>query len=447
MRKRRSDIDTKLDPAPEIETDERIAEAVARDPRNARQYEIQRYIGQMRDYPLLSREEEIVWVRRLRKGHSEALKTLVYSNIRLVLSLAVRLEHFGIPLLDLVQEGVLGLMRALEDFDVKRGNKLSTYASPWIWRYMLRAIQDKSTRTPMRVPVHVQDDLGKIIKVANAFERRHGRAPTDGEVHAVLRAEAEARQVKCMPLERVVQLRVKGLPFGFSLDARLHAQRNSTRVEDDATIGDVFADPDAPTTDAPTFSSQLAAEQAKLLDRAEKRLQRFDERMHRVIRHRFGLDGNPRMGLREIGMLFDLTRERIRQIETEALYRLGRYLKLPIDRVRFLLSACGDIAAEALETGTEGGAQTVDEPLALLEEHAILMPSGLWRVPAPVATLIERAGATRVAAESAIAELVSQARLRGDPPYAQVFLTAPPAHPNPMDGKPRAKKSVQAKKA
>jgi RNA polymerase primary sigma factor len=245
-------------------------------------------------YPLLTAAEEVALAKRIERGDAEAKERMINSNLRLVISIAKRYQGHGLTLLDLVQDGVIGLNRAVEKFDWRRGFKFSTYATWWIRQACQRAVSNQST--VIRVPVHVHERRVKIARERNKLEAKLGRDPTREEL-------AEATQ---LPLQHVEE----------ALDAAAANVSLNQQVgnDNDGELGDMFSDTTAsdPADDAADAFRRSAVRRAvgKLADRER-----------RIVELRFGLDGEPQ-SLEAIGEQLGLTRERIRQLEKTALTQL-----------------------------------------------------------------------------------------------------------------------------
>ncbi len=245
-------------------------------------------------YQLLTAAEEVALAKRIERGDAAAKERMINSNLRLVVSIAKRYQGHGLSLLDLVQDGVIGLNRAVEKFDWRRGFKFSTYATWWIRQACQRAVSNQST--VIRVPVHVHERRVKISRERGKLEARLGREPTREEL-------AEATQ---LPLQHVEE----------ALDAaQANVSLNQTvGGENDGELGDLFADQSSADP-----SDEAADSYRRLLVR--KAVARLPEREAHIVTLRFGFDGEPQ-SLEAIGKEVGLTRERVRQLETQAFARL-----------------------------------------------------------------------------------------------------------------------------
>jgi RNA polymerase primary sigma factor len=239
--------------------------------------------------------EDLELLADLIERGNEARRRLVESNLRLVVSVARRYMNRGIPLGDLIQDGNIGLMRAVEKFDYRRGFKFSTYATWWIRQAVSRSLADHS-RT-IRVPVHMVETINKYVRLSSSLQQDLGREPTVDEI-------AKAMEV---PAERVREI-VRILPQPISLES-------SVGDEADATLADFIVDENAPDMDD-------AATKIVLRAQVDGVLGTLTPRERRVVELRFGLDGDKLYTLSEIGAELGVTRERIRQIETKALRKL-----------------------------------------------------------------------------------------------------------------------------
>jgi RNA polymerase primary sigma factor len=250
-------------------------------------------------YPLLTAAEEVALAKRVERGDAAAKERMINSNLRLVISIAKRYQGHGLSLLDLVQDGTIGLNRAVEKFDWRKGFKFSTYATWWIRQACQRAVANQSAT--IRVPVHVHERRIKIAREANKLQTQLGRDATREEI-------AEATK---MPLQHVEE----------ALDAAAANVSLNQQVggEGDGELGDLFAD---------TTSADPSEEAADSFRRQMVRdaIGELPERQRQIIELRFGLDGEP-MSLEAIGKQLGLTRERIRQLEGDAIRRLTKELE------------------------------------------------------------------------------------------------------------------------
>ena len=253
------------------------------------------YLKEIGRVPLLTPEEETALAMRIIDGDNAAKKRLSEANLRLVVSIAKRYVGRGMQFLDLIQEGNLGLIKAVEKFDYTKGFKFSTYATWWIRQAITRAIADQA-RT-IRIPVHMVETINKVKKVSSQLLHKNGHEPTAEEIADELGMQVD----KVREIMRVAQEPVSlETPIG---------------EEEDSHLGDFIPDDDAP---APAD----AASHTLLKEQLEEVLQSLTDREAKVLRLRFGLeDGRPRT-LEEVGKEFDVTRERIRQIEAKALRKL-----------------------------------------------------------------------------------------------------------------------------
>ena len=256
---------------------------------------VRMYLKEIGRVPLLSAEEEVELAKRMEQGDEEAKKKLAEANLRLVVSIAKRYVGRGMLFLDLIQEGNLGLIKAVEKFDYGKGFKFSTYATWWIRQAITRAIADKA-RT-IRIPVHMVETINKLIRVSRQLLQELGRDPTPEEIAAAME----------IPVERVREIQ-KVAQEPVSLETPIGE-------EEDSHLGDFIEDEDAP---APAE----AASYILLKEQLESVLDTLTPREEKVLRLRFGLDDGRSRTLEEVGQEFGVTRERIRQIEAKALRKL-----------------------------------------------------------------------------------------------------------------------------
>ena len=256
---------------------------------------VRMYLKEIGKIPLLSAEEEIDLAEKMGYGDEIAKKKLVEANLRLVVSIAKRYVGRGMLFLDLIQEGNLGLIKAVEKFDYKKGFKFSTYATWWIRQAITRAIADQA-RT-IRIPVHMVETINKLIRVHRQLLQEYGRDPKPEE----LAKEMDMPEEKIREIMKIAQEPVSlETPIG---------------EEEDSHLGDFIPDEDAP---APAE----AAAYSLLKEQLEDVLCTLNEREQKVLKLRFGLEDGRARTLEEVGKEFDVTRERIRQIEAKALRKL-----------------------------------------------------------------------------------------------------------------------------
>ena len=256
---------------------------------------VRMYLKEIGKVPLLSADEEIELAQRMELGDQEAKKRLAEANLRLVVSIAKRYVGRGMLFLDLIQEGNLGLIKAVEKFDYRKGYKFSTYATWWIRQAITRAIADQA-RT-IRIPVHMVETINKLIRVSRQLLQELGREPTPEEI---------AEEMN-MPVDRVREiLKISQEPV---------SMETPIGEEEDSHLGDFIEDDKVPVpADAAAFTL--------LKEQLVEVLGTLTEREQKVLRLRFGLDDGRARTLEEVGKEFKVTRERIRQIEAKALRKL-----------------------------------------------------------------------------------------------------------------------------
>ncbi|MCL8208954.1 MAG: RNA polymerase sigma factor RpoD [Actinomycetia bacterium] len=256
---------------------------------------VRMYLKEIGRVPLLTAAEEVELAKRIEQGDEEAKKRLAEANLRLVVSIAKRYVGRGMLFLDLIQEGNLGLIKAVEKFDYRKGYKFSTYATWWIRQAITRAIADQA-RT-IRIPVHMVETINKLIRVQRQLLQELGRDPTPEEIAQQMGITVE----RVREIQKVAQEPVSlETPIG---------------EEEDSHLGDFIEDEDAPAP-AEAAGYQLLKEQL------EEVLDTLTNREEKVLRLRFGLNDGRARTLEEVGQVFGVTRERIRQIEAKALRKL-----------------------------------------------------------------------------------------------------------------------------
>ena len=256
---------------------------------------VRMYLKEIGKVPLLSAEEEIEYAQRMEEGDEEAKKRLAEANLRLVVSIAKRYVGRGMQFLDLIQEGNLGLIKAVEKFDYRKGYKFSTYATWWIRQAITRAIADQA-RT-IRIPVHMVETINKLVRVQRQLLQELGREPSPEEI-------AETMDI---PVERVREIqKISQEPV--SLETPIGE-------EEDSHLGDFIQDDNVPVPAEAAASTLLKEQLVEVLGT-------LTEREQKVLRLRFGMDDGRARTLEEVGKEFSVTRERIRQIEAKALRKL-----------------------------------------------------------------------------------------------------------------------------
>ena len=256
---------------------------------------VRMYLKEIGKVPLLTAEEELEIAQRMAAGDEEARKKLSESNLRLVVSIAKRYVGRGMQFLDLIQEGNLGLIKAVEKFDYSKGYKFSTYATWWIRQAITRAIADQA-RT-IRIPVHMVETINKLIRVSRQLLQEYGREPTPEEIAKEMGVSEE----KVREITKIAQEPVSlETPIG---------------EEEDSDLGDFIPDDDIPAPAEAAAFTMLKEQLTDVLDT-------LTPREEKVLRLRFGLDDGRARTLEEVGREFNVTRERIRQIEAKALRKL-----------------------------------------------------------------------------------------------------------------------------
>ena len=268
------------------------------------------YLREIGQIPLLTIEQEIELAAKIKKGDKAARSLMIRSNLRLVVKIAHDYANLGLPLLDLISEGNIGLMRAVERFDPAKGGKLSTYAAWWIKQSIKRALANQSKT--IRLPVHLVDKISKMRRVAMQMSEELGREPTDDELaEEVGLASGKISQLKTVSIRPA------------SLDAPIS--------DDDSTeFGEIVGDLEALTPFEQLRDQNLRDEVGDLLGV-------LDEREKKIIFSRFGLDGGKAKTLEEVGKKFGVTRERIRQLQNIALMKLRRALQKKEKPIEHLL--------------------------------------------------------------------------------------------------------------
>lgn len=286
----------------EIETDERAQEKLDREIEILSKLEgiestdpVRQYLREIGRVPLLDAEQEVELAKRYEKADKRAKDKLTESNLRLVVSIAKKYIGRGLSLLDLIQEGNQGLIRAVEKYDWRKGYKFSTYATWWIRQAITRAIADQA-RT-IRIPVHMVETINKLYRTSRRLMQELGREPTPEEIGEELELDAD---------------RVREI---FKIAQEVTSLEAPVGEEGESMLGDFIPDEGQPSP-VDQASKQL------LKNHLDEVLATLSDREARVLKLRFGLEGNKQMTLEEVGKVFGVTRERIRQIEAKALRKL-----------------------------------------------------------------------------------------------------------------------------
>jgi len=270
------------------------------------------YLREIGQTPLLTPQEEIQLAAKIQRGDMEARAKMIKANLRLVVKIAHDYGNLGLPLLDLVSEGNIGLMKAVERFDPAKGGKLSTYAAWWIKQSIKRALANQSKT--IRLPVHLVDKIAKVKRLAMAMSEELGREPTDDEL-------AEEVGISAAKLSQLRTVSIRPA----SLDAPIND-------EDGTEFGELVGD-DTAVDPAENLSDKNLQEEVSDL------LGVLDDRERKIINSRFGLDGGKTRTLAEVGQKFGVTRERIRQLQNIALAKLRRALRKREHPIEHLLSS------------------------------------------------------------------------------------------------------------
>ena len=264
---------------------------------------LQFYLREIGKTPLLSREEEVALFKRIRKGDAAAREHMIQANLRLVVKIAMDFRDFGLPLLDLISEGNVGLIKAVDRFDPSKGGKLSTYAGWWIRQSVQRALANQSKT--ILLPVHLIAKISKLRRTARTLAEGLGREPTDEEL---------ARELG-LPTHKVAHLRSVSVQPA-SLDAPLGGPGAET---ESSSLGEIVRDENA-VDPSDRLREKNATEDLNAV------VESLDQREAEIIKLRFGLDGRSEMTLQEVGDRFHVTRERIRQLEDLALRKMRRLM-------------------------------------------------------------------------------------------------------------------------
>lgn len=261
---------------------------------------LEQYLREISEVPLLTPAEEVTLAERIRRGDAKAREHMIRANLRLCVKIARDYEHHGVPLLDLINEGNIGLMKAAEYFDPAKGAKFSTYGSWWIKQAVKRAVANQS-RT-IRIPIHLRDRISHFWRAHSRLLDELGREPSDEEI-------ADEMQ---LPLNRIMKMR-RAMLSTISLDAQLGD-------DDSSTVSEVIAD-ERSTTAYQELDSRTRTDMVREL------LDRLNDRELTILRQRFALEGGTEKTLEDVGQMFNLTRERIRQVQNIALGKMRKWIE------------------------------------------------------------------------------------------------------------------------
>jgi len=259
---------------------------------------IKQYLAEIGKVPLLTPAEEVALAKKIKRGDREARNHMIQANLRLVVKIAHDYKDFGLPLLDLISEGNIGLIKAVERFDPAKGGKLSTYAAWWIKQSIKRALANQSKT--IRLPVHLVDKISKMRKVATALTEEFGREPTEEEVAIEMQ----------IPVNKIAHMKTVSVRPA-SLDAPINDE------EGGSPFGEIVGDENAISPYDSLREKNIQGDLRELLDS-------LDEREARIIKLRFGIDGSNEMTLEEVGKLFNVTRERVRQLQNLAISKMRK---------------------------------------------------------------------------------------------------------------------------
>jgi len=281
---------------------------------NETDFGLKRYLQEIGQFSLLTPRQEIELAKKIKKGDTAARERMINANLRLVVTIARDYANLGLPLLDLISEGNIGLTKAVERFEPTKGAKLSTYAMWWIKQAIKRALANQSKT--IRVPVHLADKLAKMRRVSLRMSEELGREPTDDELAEEIGIDSD----------KITRLKSVGIR---------PASLNAPIVDNDSTeFGDMIGDDEAQTP------FELLRDK-NLLGEVDGLLEALDPREKKIILQRFGLDGGKPKTLEDVGKDFGITRERIRQLQNVALAKLRRALTQKEDglKTEFLAAA------------------------------------------------------------------------------------------------------------
>lgn len=412
-----------------------------------RYMEITRYMRELIRFPPLPQKKFNALHRAWRRGDAAAFDVMVYSNARLVLSIALRHAGRGLALFDLLQEGMIGLMKAVRRFNPERGFKFSTYGTWWIRHDIQRAIADFGEKHPYHIPVHIQETIRIVVRGLEYFFDERGYWPDAAELHERLASSAWRRAHKLRKTEitrQSIHEAFRLLAVGYqSLDAPIA----SLLPEADSLMfyGDKVADTRI-DMDRILDARRLVPSYRLALERIEAAVDRLPMREAMVLRLRFGLGEFKPMHLREIGERYGLSRERIRQLEAQGLRLLEEEIGVggaQIEQIKIAIEEMARIVGfeprdeEIVKTDGAMRSRRKIAPLPvfrLLCEHVIGTATGLRIVKAPVRILDVRSELSRHEALAVLQELVRRRLIRGRPPFEVIEIVPKVAIPEYRGG-------------
>ena len=258
---------------------------------------IKLYLAEIGKIDLLTQKQETELARRIKQGDESARQAMIQANLRLVVKIAHDYNNFGLPLLDLISEGNIGLIKAVERFDPDKGGKLSTYAAWWIKQSIKRALANQSKT--IRLPVHLVDKIAKMRRITQQLQELFGREPTDEEIGVEMG----------MPVNKIAHLK--------SVSVRPTSLDSPVGEDDDTSFGELVGDENAVTPFENLKSKSLITDVNSMVDA-------LDPREAEIVRMRFGIGGNRPKTLEEVGQHFNITRERVRQLQNMALNKIRK---------------------------------------------------------------------------------------------------------------------------
>lgn len=334
----------------DVERAEEVGETIIKnfetDPRKGYYDEMATYMSQLRKFPVLKKHEDFEHLYKIYRDGNEierhrARDLIVYGNIRLVIRIALRHTNRGVPVIDLMQEGVIGLMRALEKYELEKGFRFSTYAQGWIRQGMTRALQEINSADLYRVPVHARELINRVKKARAELYKQTGRWPKELQIYEYIKASGlkfseEFTLVKVVQALRLIDQ--EGRPV--YLDAPLYSSHDTG--DSDESFGSNLAIRQ-PSIEAVVEARRLLADYQKAILRIEEAIDTLNPRAAMTMRLRLGLGDFDEMTLEEVGERYDITRERIRQIEAQALVQLQEKLGITVDELRQIIETARDL--------------------------------------------------------------------------------------------------------